>query len=289
MALARISTAFHAARLNLRIRQARRREREALARLGEMVADGGEAGTGDVGAATRSEIRRIRLQRDSLTQALARSLDADRADYAVVSRYLRPMVVLRGLCDRGILHHHLQRCRRELHPLYQELGEAVMAEVPHTVARVRVSAPLGDAVRAARRAGEAAATERASRLAPFGGATLAPWTGHLAQESRTLGGAVTKQLRSQLLPRASALGGLAAGWWVANTYTDSHWRSALRSVGIGQGGTHVVSAETYRTMSLLLPILSAAVCAYLCDRLAFGLRRRYQRQDPSPAGDSGAG
>ena len=64
MALARISTAFHAARLNLRIRQARRREREALARLGEMVADGGEAGTGDVGAATRSEIRRIRLQRD---------------------------------------------------------------------------------------------------------------------------------------------------------------------------------------------------------------------------------
>ncbi len=68
---------------------------------------------------------------------------------------------------------------------------------------------------------------------------------------------------------------MAAGWWVTNTYTDSHFRSALRSVGIGSGGTRVVSGETYRAMSFWLPILAAAVCAYLGDRLAGYVRRRY--------------
>ena len=90
-------------------------------------------------------------------------------------------------------------------------------------------------------------------------------------------------MRDRLFPRLPALVGLAAGWWVANTYTDSHWKSALRSVGIGGGGTHVVSGEMYRLMVFGLPILAAAVCAYLSDRLAHFIRGRYAQLASPPA------
>jgi hypothetical protein len=87
------------------------------------------------------------------------------------------------------------------------------------------------------------------------------------------GRALLGQLRSQLLPRAPALAGLAVGWWIANTYTDSHFRSVLRSVGIGQGGTRVVSSATYDAMRFWLPLLAAALCAYLGDRIANHYRK----------------
>jgi hypothetical protein len=86
-------------------------------------------------------------------------------------------------------------------------------------------------------------------------------------ETAGFGRAVARQLRSQLLPKAPALVGLAVGWWVANTYTDSHLRSVLRSIGIGSGGTRVVSSSTYEAMSFWLPLLAAALCAYLGERI----------------------
>jgi hypothetical protein len=43
-----------------------------------------------------------------------------------------------------------------------------------------------------------------------------------------LGRSVLIQLRSHLLPTAPAIAGLAVGWWIANTYTDSHLRSVTR-------------------------------------------------------------
>jgi hypothetical protein len=67
------------------------------------------------------------------------------------------------------------------------------------------------------------------------------------------------------------------GWWIANTYTDSRWKSLARSLGIGSGGTHVVSGETYRAMSFWLPLLAAAVCAYLGDRIAAAWREGGER------------
>jgi hypothetical protein len=82
------------------------------------------------------------------------------------------------------------------------------------------------------------------------------------------------QLRSMLLPKAPALAGMAMGWWIANTYTDSHVRSVLRSVGIGSGGTRVVSGSAYKAMSFWLPLLAAAMCAYLGERLAAYYRQR---------------
>ncbi|HSE46397.1 MAG TPA: hypothetical protein VLA89_13815, partial [Gemmatimonadales bacterium] len=62
-----------------------------------------------------------------------------------------------------------------------------------------------------------------------------PWMSRVADEATLLGRALRRQMRDRLFPRLPALVGLAAGWWVANTYTDSHWKSALRSVGIGGG------------------------------------------------------
>jgi hypothetical protein len=71
---------------------------------------------------------------------------------------------------------------------------------------------------------------------------------------------------------------MAVGWWIANTYTDSHLRSALRSIGIGQGGTHVVSSSTFKAMSFWLPLFAAAVCAYLGERLAEFYREEGERR-----------
>lgn len=88
------------------------------------------------------------------------------------------------------------------------------------------------------------------------------------------GRAVLAQLRSNLLPKAPAIAGLTVGWWIANTYTDSHLRSALRSLGIGSGGTRVVSASTYESMTFWLPLLAAALCAYLGERLGAYYRGR---------------
>jgi hypothetical protein len=73
-----------------------------------------------------------------------------------------------------------------------------------------------------------------------------------------------------------ALAGLAVGWWIAQTYTDSRWKSVLRTVGVGDGGTRVVSSDTLQAMSFWLPIFAAAICAYLGDRIARSFRRHYQ-------------
>ena len=95
----------------------------------------------------------------------------------------------------------------------------------------------------------------------------AEWADRAGGEVRGFILAVWGQLRSHLFPKAPALAGMAVGWWIANTYTDSRVRSVLRSVGIGSGGTHVVSGSTYRAMSFWLPLLTAALCAYAGERL----------------------
>jgi hypothetical protein len=71
---------------------------------------------------------------------------------------------------------------------------------------------------------------------------------------------------------------MAVGWWIADTYTDSHVRSVLRSVGIGSGGTRVVSGSTYKALSFWLPLLAAALCAYLGERIAQHYRDRRQAE-----------
>jgi hypothetical protein len=207
-----------------------------------------EARLQSLSAALRPHLSRL----DRLSAALATSLEAEHADHGSVVAWLRPVVVLRGLCDRVVLRHQLHRCRREMDLCYEALGRAALASP----------------------------TER---LRPFDGEPLPRWARAVADEGRVLGAAIWRQLQSRFAPRVSALAGLAAGWWVASTYTDSHLRSVVNSLGIGRGGTHVVSRTTYTAMSFWLPILAAAVCAYLGDRMARAIRHRYESETSDSA------
>lgn len=240
MLRARASAAVQAARQEFQMRRAERREHDALACAGELIATSELSPTNSASQALLVETQRRRLELEGHCAAVTHSLEADRADYVAVAPWMRPLVILRGLCARAVLHHRMTRGRRELRSLHQRLGAA----------------------------------ERTGPLGPVDGGTLPPWLRWISEEARAFRRALVKQLEGQLFPRASALAGLAAGWWVAHTFTDSRPRSLLRSIGIGHGGTHVVSGATYRVLSFWLPILVAALSAYLGDRIARRVRRR---------------
>jgi hypothetical protein len=274
MIRARAGAAVHAARLEFQMKRAEQREREALARAGQLLAASERVPAPGEPQALVAEARRLRLELEAHSTAVTRSLEADRTDYAAVAGWMRPLVVLRGLSTRAVLRHQAARCERELRPLHERLAAAALAEPGASGAGV--PGTLAEAIRSARAERETALAERTRRLQTFDGRALPPWLGWIADEGKALGRSLVKQLQGQLLPRASALAGLVAGWWVARTYTDSRPRSLLRSIGIGHGGTHVVSGDTYRAMSFWLPIAAAAVSAYLGDRIARWVRQRYQ-------------
>jgi hypothetical protein len=260
---------FHSLLLDHRIRTAERREHLALARAGEALAAAMGPGADPRLATLLAAIAPLKRELEAYGTEMTRSLVADRTDYVLVLPWMRPLVVARGLCARAILRHLRHRCRARLRPLYAELGAAAETGGMH--------AP-GDLI-----AVHAARTERAAAVAMRQEATpnvVAPAVARtVAGESVAFGKAFTKQLASVLFPKAPALAGLAAGWWVARNYTDSRWRSLLHSVGIGDGGTKVVSSDTLQAMHFWVPILAAAVCAYAGDRIARAFRRRYAPED----------
>jgi hypothetical protein len=280
MIRARAGAVVHAARLEFQMKRAEQRGCDALARAGELLATSEPPSTRGASPALLAETRRLRLEREAHSAAVTRSLGADCADYVAVAPWMRPLVILRGLCARAVLRHRMTRCRRELRLLHERLATAVLAEPGGS--KAEVAETLAEAIRGAQAEREAAKADRARRLAPFDGKALPPWLRWTADEGTALGRALVRRLHGPLFPRASALAGLAAGWWVAHTYTDSRPRALRRSIGIGQGGTHVVSGETYRALSFWLPIVVAAVSAYLGDRIARWVRRRYH-----PAADAG--
>jgi len=263
--LSRLQAQLHEVRLDLHRRRLHRRERAALRRLGEEVAVRPEAGASDDLRRMAAEIGNTKRRLEVLAAESAASLDADRADLDRVAPWVKPVVIVRGVCARVVLRHRREGARRMLAPRYEDLGSlAVRAGVGATRAEV-VDARAGL---------ERLRKEREQWLAPFGGTAHPAWTARAGAEATGLGRAVLSQLRSNLLPKAPALAGMAVGWWIANTYTDSHVRSVLRSVGIGSGGTRVVSGSSYKAMSFWLPLLAAAVCAYLGERLVGYYRMR---------------
>ena len=177
----------------------------------------------------------------ALAAESARSVEADRADQAQVDAWMQPVVAVRGLTTRMVLRHRIARGHRQLRGRYEALARTAEA------GSITPTPPVGMT------AGAASLTDARVEATRFGRAFWA-------------------QLRPAILPKAPALAGLAVGWWIANTYTDSRWKSLARS--IGSGGTQVVSAETYRAMSFWLPLLAAAVCAYLGDRIAAAWHKR---------------
>jgi hypothetical protein len=251
---------YHEIRLMLRGAWLRRRERAELRRLGheivraEAIPRPSVRPLVDQVLGTLARVEHLRAQRRA-------SLDADRADMAAVPGWVRPAVVLRGLCARLVLEQQASAEIRRLAPVHESIGRLSAEDSTY-------DAPLAREVVRVRAELEAAAAERARWGAPYGGSALPEWSVWAVRETLGFGGAVGRQLRSSLLPKVPALAGLAAGWWVADTFTDSHLRSTLRSIGIGSGGTRVVSSSTFEAMQFWLPLLAAALCAYLGERIA---------------------
>lgn len=280
MLRARLHAMVHAARLTLRAQLVRRQERDALIRAGELLATSGHRPPAGACRPVLEEIQRVRAGLDALRALLAGSVEADRRDYLAVAGWMRPVVILRGWCARAVLRHRIARAGGELTPLYGRLAAAALAEASGASGGLLLAPALSDAVRSARAESAAIAAERARLLEPFGGQAYPAWAGVAIAELTAFARAVATQLRSQIVPRSSAVAGLAAGWWVTHTYTDSRPRALLRSLGIGSGGSHLVRSETYHSMRFWLPLLAAAVCAYLGDRLARWIQQRYH---PHPA------
>jgi hypothetical protein len=276
---ARLQAVFHQVRLDLRRSWLRRRERAALCRLGKAFAQAGPIDTPEM-QRWKQEIDAGLARIESLACESRRSLEAGRADLATVARWMGPVVILRGVCTRLILRHTMAAARRGLRPRYEALGELAAGGRDAPTALTREVAEVR--VRLAR-----AQAERERWVAPYGGSAIPAGAVRVGAETAGFGQAVARQLRSQVFPKAPALVGLAVGWWVANTYTDSHLRSALRSIGIGSGGTRVVSSSTYETMSFWLPLLAAALCAYLGERVgaSYGFARQQSEKCHMRPGD----
>jgi hypothetical protein len=266
---ARLQAVFHQVRLDLRRSSLRRRERAALCRLGKAFAQAEPIDSPEM-QRWKQEIDGGLGRIGSLTSEGRRSLEADRADLATVARWMGPVVILRGVCTRLVLRHTIAAARRGLRPHYEALGELAAAggnappALTREVAEVRVRLASAQA-------------ERERWVATYDGSAIPAGAVRVGVETAGFGRAVARQLRSQVFPKAPALVGLAVGWWVANTYTDSHLRSALRSIGIGSGGTRVVSSSTYEAMSFWLPLLAAALCAYVGERIGafYGFARQH--------------
>ncbi len=274
----RLRVAFAEFWLDLRLELVRRRERRSLIRLGAAAAASGASEGGALGPSL-AQVRAGKVQLDRLRACIAASLEADRFDFPSAAPWMRPVVVLRGLCARAVIRHQIAIARRNLMNPHEAIGSSVLQ-----LSKTHGSLPpeLLAAAAQSRTKLTTLQEERDRMLSAFGGSALPRWMPHLRNEGKALTRALWLQLRPAVLPRFSAMAGLAVGWWIAATYTDSHFRSVLSSLGLGGGGRRVVSGETYRAMTFWFPLLAAALGAYLADRIQFLIQRRYTDSTSTP-------
>jgi hypothetical protein len=225
---------------------ARKRERRALEKLGESLPKGARI------AALDEALCAIEAQ-------VASSLRRDRDEYAEVGAWARPLVIVRGLLDRVLLRERARRCRASRREAYLRLGQESLHDAQGSVA---------DAARAA----SAACASAAAQLAPL--PLPVREAGHVTRH-------VLRELRGQILLRVPALAGLAVGWWIGQTFTDSELSATLHGWGIGSGPRHAVGGETLRAMRFWLPLLAAGLSSYAGFRLGALVKSRY-----SPAEDA---
>jgi hypothetical protein len=203
-------------------------------------------------------------------KAARASLDRDRADYALVPPWGRAFVIARGLFDRaavGSRRLHLRRLRRAA---CEELGRLAHAQI--------AGGEQGPV------ALETAREERRRLLEKAGAYPVAAVLPVVGREASVVAASILRELRGQMIPRVPALAGLAVGWWIANTFTDSSFKATLHNWGIGSGPRHAIDSGTYRAMAFWLPLVAAAFCSYACSRLADVIRKHYAR--PEAPGES---
>jgi hypothetical protein len=256
----------------------RQQERRALMRFGERIAAAAPDPRPDM-RAVADEVAAHDRALAELAAALDASLQADRSDYAAVSIWVRPLVIVRGIAVRSVLRHRRHLTRTQRGGACARLG---VAAIGSSLQLDGDGAGFENAARMARAEAECAEARAVALLAPLGGALLPPAARHVGREARELGKSVLKEMRGQVVPRAPALAALGVGWWVASTFTDSQLSATLHSLGIGSGPRHAVDSETYQALNFWLPIGAAAICSYAGNRLAAVIRSRYGASDASP-------
>jgi len=98
----------------------------------------------------------------------------------------------------------------------------------------------------------------------------------LLKEGKEVAPFLARQAFNQI-PGMSAVAALIVGWWVASTFTTSPFRAFMARWGLMKGGRHVVSGSTYRFLSIVLPILVAAVTAYAVSKILKVVREQQIR------------
>jgi len=100
----------------------------------------------------------------------------------------------------------------------------------------------------------------------------------LLKEGKELSAFLARQSFNQI-PGMSAVAALIVGWWVASTFTTSPFRAFMARWGLMKGGRHVVSGSTYRFLSIVLPILVAAVTAYAVSKILKVVREQQMQKN----------
>lgn len=282
----RVRAALGAARASWDAHWALRRQRMAFRELGDALAsihrqssDAAPASALEGGGIFRGRalesVLELDAQRELLAEAAQASLDRDRADYALVPAWGRAFVIARGLFDRAAIGTRVLHLRRLRRAACQELGRFAHEQTAGGAQGVEAAEAAAAEARATAAALEAAREERRRLLERAGAHPVAAVLPSVGREAGALGASIVRELRGQLMPRVPALAGLAVGWWIANTFTDSSFRATLSRWGIGSGPRHAVDSGTYRALAFWLPLLAAALCSYAGSRLADAIRKRY--------------
>jgi hypothetical protein len=295
----RIRAALGAARAAWDGHWALRRQRIAFRELGDALTSirrpSSQAAPGSIDAAALEgaeifdgpaleKVLELDAQREKLVEAARASLDRDRADYALVPPWGRAFVIARGLFDRaaiGSRRLHLRRLRRAA---CEELGRLAHAQIAGGEQGPDAAEAAAAHARATAVALETAREERRRLLEKAGAYPVAAVLPVVGREASAVAASILRELRGQMIPRVPALAGLAVGWWIANTFTDSSFKATLHNWGIGSGPRHAIDSGTYRAMAFWLPLVAAAFCSYACSRLADVIRKHYAR--PEQPGES---
>ncbi len=263
-------------RLRSRIR---RQATTALLRAGEVMAQGSPSNLDDrartLFQVAQEKLRLLKMRKE----AKESSLSVDQNDYAVASRWARPLVIVRGLAARAVLRDQIRKGRRELRSAYLNLATYAFDD---DIQPLRASVPdaLANQVIAMRAEAARAMLKRDALVAPFGGRALPRLSHWIAREIALFASITATELKNRFLLRLPAFAGLVVGWWIPRTFSQSRSPGILRLLGIGQTGKRYLPPDTFRRLSFWLPVLASIVCAYLASRLGAFIRKRYA---PAPA------
>jgi hypothetical protein len=97
------------------------------------------------------------------------------------------------------------------------------------------------------------------------------------EELGTFGGFLREELTKKIYLRLPALAAMAAAWWITAHFTSSRFESNLnRFTGEGRTG---LSEAALEQLQFWLPLVVAALVAYVVASLSKRVRRRYLGED----------